>query len=293
MEFAAPTITASAGGRPRVPVLFGQYEVGRTSKPWVRTQPSPWSLDELPKAVPLPPQGDPGAYDPFAFGFMSDEARVHGKNQHRPPFDSSQVREFVYRTFLGGESGSLTYDAGLAQKKLYPTVDANVSVFRSKSLQRPSSKSIVPGPNHYKLNMDSVESHIANSAARMRSHNDRFGPYHPGMQGQKSATDVGVGPASYNTEYEKSLSNDARRALERTSKIRPGECALSTHRRLPDTASLTRDVAHLAIAGFGSTTPQRRAAMFGTTTPGPGSYERLEPRMKDLKRANVPGHARV
>ncbi|KOO31769.1 hypothetical protein Ctob_007406 [Chrysochromulina tobinii] len=266
MEFAAPTITASAGGRPRVPVLFGQYEVGRTSKPWVRNQPSPWSLDELPKAVPLPPQGDPGAYDPFAFGFMSDEARVHGKNQHRPPFDSSQVREFVFRTFLGGESGSLTYDAGLAQKKLYPTVDANVSVFRSKSLQRPSSKSIVPGPNHYKLNMDSVESHIANSAARMRSHNARFGHYHPGMQGQKSATDVGVGPASYNTEYEKSLTNDARRTLEKTSKIRPG---------------------------FGSTTPQRRAAMFGTTTPGPGSYERLEPRMKDLKRANVPGHARV
>jgi hypothetical protein len=54
------------------------------------------------------------------------------------------------------------------------------------------------------------------------------------MQGQKSATDVGVGPASYNTEYEKSLTNDARRTLEKTSKIRPGKRKESTHRRFPD-----------------------------------------------------------
>ena len=43
-------------------------------------------------------------------------------------------------------------------------------------------------------------------------------------------TNVGVGPhpGSYNTEY-KSFSYDSRLALQKTSKIRPGESAPSTH----------------------------------------------------------------
>lgn len=236
MEFVA----SSAGPRPRVPVAFGQFEIGRTSKPWVRNQPSPWSLDEMPQAVPLPAQGDPGAYDPFAFGFMSDETRSNGYNQSRPAFDSSQVREFVYRTFLGGDSGNLTYDAGLAQKKLYPTIDANVSVFRSRTLQRPSSRSNVPSPAHYHPKMASVEAHIANSGGQMKSNNGRFGHFQPGMQGQKSTTEECVGPGSYNCQYDNTMMDDAKNMIARSSKIRPGEP--STASWLPVTwARLLRD----------------------------------------------------
>mmetsp|Transcript_22082 Transcript_22082/g.56398 ORF Transcript_22082/g.56398 Transcript_22082/m.56398 type:complete len:274 (-) Transcript_22082:383-1204(-) len=256
---------ASAGPKPRVPVAFGQFEIGRTSKPWVRNQPSPWSLDEMPQSVPLARTGDPGAYDPFAYGFMSDDARRTGYNQSRPPFDSSQVREFIFRTFLGGESGNLTYDAGLAQKKLYPTVDANVSVFRSRTTQRPSARSPVPGPAHYAPNLRSVEANPANAGAQMRSANGRFANYQAGMQGQKSATELSVGPGTYSTEYGRSLEADARRTLLRSSKIRPG---------------------------FGSTTPQR-TQFHRPLSPGPGTYQRLEPRVKDLKRASTAGHARI
>jgi hypothetical protein len=112
-----------------------------------------------------PPEktGDQGAYDPYAFGFLSDWMRVHGHNKKRPPFDSSEVRELVYRYYGKDAPGIYRYNAGEAEKKLLPHVDDNVCVFRSRSLQRPSSDNKVPGPSDYSPNHDSVEPHLANA----------------------------------------------------------------------------------------------------------------------------------
>ena len=153
MEFvpqpAAPK-GASAGSRPRVPVAFGQYEVGRTSKPWVKNARSAWSLDELAQSVPLEPQGDPGAYDPYAHGFLSDEVRRKGYSKGRKPFDSTEIRTLATLLMARDSPGMGKYDSLTALKKLYPRADDNASVFRSRSLQRPTSVSAVPGPGDYK-----------------------------------------------------------------------------------------------------------------------------------------------
>ena len=147
------------GGRPRVPVAFGEYEVGRTSMPWVRNMPSAWSLDGRNKLPKPDPTNDPGHYDPYAYGWFSDNRRIHGYNKKRPGFDSSEVRRLRHR-MLGLESGNLVYNVGEAEKTLYPTIDANVSVFRSGSTQRPSSKSDTPGPAAYVPNDNSVEPNV-------------------------------------------------------------------------------------------------------------------------------------
>lgn len=218
MEF----VSAKGGPKPPVPCAFGQYEVGRTSKPWVHNEPSPWALDRTTKQLPLETTGDPGQYDPYAYGFMSDEVRIKGYNKLRPPFDSTEIRDFGYDTFLGGDSGNLTYNAGAAQKKLEPTVDANVSVFRSKSAQRPSSRSEVPGPTHYSPDIGATHRHLTNSGANLRSANARFGSYHPGLPGQKRATSARVGPSTYRPQNDRSLEADTRAAMARSSRIHPG-----------------------------------------------------------------------
>ena len=50
-----------------------------------------------------------------------------------------------------------------------PKIDANVSVFKSSSLQRPNSKSDVPGPNHYYPNIKSIHPATGDGGASMRS----------------------------------------------------------------------------------------------------------------------------
>lgn len=72
----------------------------------------------------------------------------------------------------------------------------------------------------------------------------------------KSNTDEEVGPGSYpGAEYEATLQEDCEEAIRRSSQIKPG---------------------------FGTTMPQRVHHIFGVGTPGPGEYEPLGPRLKDL-----------
>ena len=51
-------------GKPRPPVAFGAYEVGR-SKQVAYQKPTAAFKDGMKKTSELEPQGDPGAYDPF------------------------------------------------------------------------------------------------------------------------------------------------------------------------------------------------------------------------------------
>ena len=159
----APISTDGAGPRPRVPVAFGEYEVGRTSMPWVRNMPSPWSLDGRDKHPALEPTGDPGAYDPYAYGFASDKVRREGYNKKRPAFDATEVRRLAHR-ILGEASGALTYNVMEAENAIkYPAVDSQRSVFASRSLQRPSSRSHGPGPAGYMPQFGAVEANLSNT----------------------------------------------------------------------------------------------------------------------------------
>ena len=102
----------------------------------------------------------------------------------------------------------------------------------------------------------------------MRSNADRFGNFKAGVPGTKSMTDRGVGPATYDCHEDRSLSFDVREAMKRGSKLRPA---------------------------FNTTTPQRNPHIYGNRTgPGPGTYQRLAPRVRDLKAGRgIPAHARV
>lgn len=161
---SAPAVFTASGAKPPEPAIYGAYEVGRTSMPWVHNEPSPWSRDKLPNCATKKSdwQMDPGQYDPIGFR-VEDAVLGASHNKKRPAFDSTEVRELIATMFGLETPGVQAYDANAAQKKLYPRVDNNRSVFRSTSEQRPSSKSSVPSPAEYRPNMQSVFRHTPNS----------------------------------------------------------------------------------------------------------------------------------
>ena len=84
MEFV-PT-----GGVPPRPVVFGQYEVGRTSDPGALNYPSAAFKDGMSVSSKLETTGDPGAYDPWAH---DDRRRMYGLSKNRKSFDSTAYRD--------------------------------------------------------------------------------------------------------------------------------------------------------------------------------------------------------
>lgn len=66
---------------------------------------------------------------------------------------------------------------------------ATTTVMTSKSLQRPESKSAVPGPGTYSPNINSIHKNMRDAGAQMRSNGSRFGHF-------KEMTDVEVGPGA-------------------------------------------------------------------------------------------------
>ena len=181
MEFLPTAGGASSGGVPRVPVAYGTYEVGRSSWQQTKNPKSPFTspafADGMPQQAPLPQQGDPGAYDPYYYEDSGTNPEFNSSNKNRKPFDSTSERKFP-PTLFGLETPSIgQYPVFLPEKTLgalddnlrYPKVDANVSVFRSGSLQRPNAKTAVPGPDHYKPNIHAIMKVCAPSLAE-RTH---------------------------------------------------------------------------------------------------------------------------
>jgi len=258
MEFLPAPTGASQGGMPRAPVAYGQYEIGRSKIP-SRKSPftSPPFADGMPQQVPLPPQGDPGAYDPYMYEDAGTNPQFNSNSKNRKPFDSTEVRSLRANLF-GIDTPSIgQYPVFQPEKTLgelddnlrYPKQDANVSVFKSASLQRPNAKSFVPGPDHYAPNPLSILPAIGDSGAHMRGTADRF--YE---KKYVNSTPEVVGPGSYD-QFEKTLAEDCDMAISRSSRIKPG---------------------------FGTTMPQRALPFYARDTPAPGGYEPLEPRLKDL-----------
>lgn len=249
---------ASTGGKPRVPVSYGQYEIGRSKNP-SRKSPftSPPFKDNMQQSVPLPPTGDPGAYDPYFYEDAGTNPAYNSSNKSRKPFDSTEVRALRANLF-GLDTPSIgMYPVFQPEKTLgqlddnmrYPKQDANVSVFRSGSMQRPTSRSAVPGAGAYTPNVHAIIPAVSDSGASMRGATDRFFD-----KRFENITDEVVGPGSYD-QYEKTLAEDCDLAIQRSSKTQ---------------------------SGFGSTTAQRKLPFYAQDTPAPGCYEPMEPRLKEL-----------
>ena len=300
MEFIAP----SAGGRPRVPVAYGQYEVGRSKNPsrkspftsppfkdgMIQQQDAERNLFGALSAI----QGDPGAYHPYTYEDAGTNPEHNSSSKNRKAFDSTELRELRSTLFAKDTPSVGMYPVFEVEKTLgelddnvrYPKIDANVSVFKSSSLQRPNAKSDVPGPNHYYPNIKAIHPATSDSGASMRT--EPMGGRFFSLK-DKGACDEGVGPETYGggqigggqsyidlaghpiaetsalsgTISDKTLEADSQIAINRNSRIKPAFGSTSIQRLEPGTVALGH----------------KRA---GANTPAPGCYAPLEPRLKDL-----------
>ena len=98
---------------------------------------------------------------------------------------------------------------------------------RSSSAQRAKVRSQeTPGAGAYDPKLGSVEPSGANSGASMRSKGQRFVP-------DRSTTDQGVGPGTYEGHVEGSLAASVAKSVERMSRSNPGFGSRQPARELP------------------------------------------------------------
>ena len=247
------------GPKPRVPVAPGQYEVGRMGKPWSEARTGKLSnaafLDRMIKGLPIEKTGDPGAYDPFRYAEMfPEDGRANTKLPR--PFDSTAFRDMSLQTGKVDSPGAV-YDIQMRKysHKLDPKVESrSVASFRSHSLQRPSSKSDVPGSGTYSPNWNSTLRNKPNSGASFRSQSSRMFVERP------MTADV-IGPGTY-AQFDGSLYEASKRLASRSSRKKPGFGSTSAQRALPHSA--------------------RRGE-----SPGPGAYEPMEQRIRDMVRLRL------
>jgi len=281
---AAETQTTS--GKVKAPVAYGQYELGRSSRPKNQKYPNhkgaPWSVDGMHQQIDLAGgtgahaptmrnvnihagvSGDPGAYEPYMYEDSGTNPMFNSNAsaETRKPFDSTVVRE-LRSTLFGLETPSIgKYPVFQPDKTMgqlddnvrYPKQDANVSVFRSGSLQRPDAKSSTPAGAEYSPYMGSIQPVIGNPWANSKNAADRF---HESKY--KNQTDEIVGPGSYEgADFEKTLLEDCQEHIRRSSALK---------------------------IAFQSTMPQRPGFFYNpgqSPDVAPGCYEPLEPRLKDL-----------
>ena len=223
---------ANVGAPPPTPVIFGWFEVGRTSDPQLFSRPSACFKDKLAQGTKTELTGDPGQYDPYAF----DDTLRLGYNKNRKPFDSTQYRDLHMNIgelgYTAPGPGYYPTHANYASGKAYKKQSAGRATFRSTSQQRPSAKSFVPSPDRYKPNMNSIYPNQRDSGANMRSSTNRFAPVSFG--GSKSMTPRKIGPGSYRgAEQNLTLFTEAQRSTSRASKIQPGFGSTSAQRALP------------------------------------------------------------
>ena len=234
------------GSKPRAPVPYGSYEVGRSSKPQNR-KPTAAFKDGMKKSFGYDESGDPGAYDPTLHSdLVATSSFTHNKTQK--PFMSTSTRELGMQLYGEDSPGPGAYQAAESQKKQYSVTSSNGSVFRSGSLQRPKDDTSVPGAGTYTPNMSAIYNNQRDSGASLRSAGGRFGS-------DQTTTETTVGPGSYEM-MSGTLQLDSMAAVQRSSKIKPAFSATSAQRSLPFV-------------------PQ--------DTPGPGSYEPIMPRTRPNK----------
>ena len=138
--------------------------------------------------------GDPGSYDP---GVHRDLAATANKSFGRSNragsggFGGSSAREMKLDIMGEDTPGPGSYRA---KKELSEGAHMPSAAFRSSSAQRGKARgSDTPGAGSYQPNAASVEPSLANGGSGMRSKAQRFTT-------EKTSTDMGVGPGSYDNE---------------------------------------------------------------------------------------------
>ena len=138
--------------------------------------------------------GDPGAYDPNAHREISATAGASFGRSNRAGsggFGGSSARAMKLDIMGEDTPGPGTYRSSkeMTEKSHMPS-----AAFRSSSSQRAKARSSdAPGAGSYHPNLGSVEPGLSNAGSGMRSKAQRF-------QTERTNTDQGVGPGSYDHE---------------------------------------------------------------------------------------------
>ncbi len=183
--------------------------------------------------------GDPGAYTPYRGMYnpcreMFDNA-CFTLNRDRKGFNSSSVRALNVKVYGDKVPGPGAYRPGHARGNV-KSIDANESVFRSTSLQRPSSgDGDRTGPGTYDPKMSSVFANIRDSGVSMRSAaaEQRLAPDASGHPDHPTSDkNVNVGPGTYEPDT-LSVAAQLRESMRRQSKTKPGFGTVAPQRALP------------------------------------------------------------
>ena len=229
---ALPTTTLGVPGPGAYDVRNNDHKNGASSA--FKSETKKYSLEEE--------CGDPGMYDPYE---NSQIAATSSQtfNKTSKPFNSTAPRELVASVFGVDTPGPGKYDA----KHPDAETDANASVFRSGTSQRPpAATSKTPGVGTYDPNLNSIKAG-ATSVAKFSDDNLRFSVDPP-------QTENAIGPGAYDSEKIGSLSYDASVTLSKGSKTNPA---------------------------FGVTSAQRALPLNALAVPAPGHYQPMSPRFKD------------
>jgi len=178
--------------------------------------------------------GDPGMYKPYEGHELYDRARFT-LNRDRKGFNSTLERSLNVKIYGDEVPGPGAYRVAHATGNVR-SIDGNVSVFRSTSLQRPSSgDGDRMGPGSYEPNMNSIFANVRDSGASMRSRarEPRLAPDasgHPDFP--TSDKNVDVGPGTYDSDM-LSVTHQLRESMRRQSATKPGFGTVSPQRALP------------------------------------------------------------
>ena len=174
--------------------------------------------------------GDPGAYDAFnSRDLAALSARSFGRSNRAGSgaFGASSARDMKL-DIMGEDTpgpGSYRDNAKEFGKELFAKGPS--SAFRSSSSQRAKTRQQeTPGAGAYDPNLSAVEPGSANSGAGMRSKANRF-------VSERTTTDAGVGPGSYENQADGSLAASVAKSVERMSRSNPGFGSRQPARELP------------------------------------------------------------
>ena len=173
--------------------------------------------------------GDPGAYDAFnATELAANAARSFGRSNRAGSggFGASTAREMKLDIMGEDTPGPGTYRGGQDfGRELFAKGPS--AAFRSSSAQRGKSRMTeTPGAGSYDPILTSVEPGLANGGAGMKSKGQRFTT-------EKSTTDMGVGPGTYEAHVDGSLAASVAKSVERMSRSNPGFGTRQAARELP------------------------------------------------------------
>ena len=171
--------------------------------------------------------GDPGAYDPFATQDLAAlSARSFGRSNRAGSggFGGASAREMKLDIMGEDTPGPGTYRA---KKELSEGSAMPSSAFRSSSAQRGKERANpTPGVGAYDPRMSAVEPGMQNGGSGMRSKAQRFAT-------EKTSTDMGVGPGTYESHTDGSLAQSVAKSVERMSRSNPGFGSRQPARELP------------------------------------------------------------